>query len=188
MAYTTLASILGSTSMSNLLNEGDIDNLIIYDEISTDMAPGAWVYHDVSTGKWIPLDADTAAHKLAGPGQVGIILFEPRVENGTWVTSNATDYDVTYHKNVPICVSGIVVGDIVDQNASLGTGTKVMASSTAESVTVFAKESTGVTGGTAIVSSAVGALAAKVADDDTKAIFALGAHMAKGAIWGGINE
>jgi len=186
MPYTTLASILGSTKSNNLLNEGDIRNTIISGEISTDMAPGAWAYHDVSTGKWIPLDAGTAAHKLAGPGQVGVILFRPRVENSVMKVLNTDDYDVTYYKKVPICTSGVVVADIVDQNADVGIGNGLIPSSTAESVTIQAQEATGATSGTALKSNIVGTLGAKVADNDTKCIACLG--QCKGTLWGGINE
>ena len=186
MVYTTLASILGSTKSSNLLNEGDIDNLIVSGEISTDMAPGAWVYNDESTKTWIPLDADTAAHKLAGPGQAGVILFRPRHENGVAKILNSDDYDVTYYKKVPICTSGIVVCDIVDINGAAEAGTDVIASSTAESVTVQVQEATGATTGTAIRNTPVGTLAAAVEDGDTKCICGLG--KCRGKIWGGINE
>lgn len=186
MAYTTAASILGSAKCSNLLNEGDILNEIITGEISTDMAPCAWVYNDQTTEKWIPLDAGTAAHLLAGPGQVGVILFRPRHENSVAKILNSDDYDVTYYKQVPICISGIVVADIVDQGAAVGAGTDLIASTTAESVTKQALAATGATSGTALRAIPVGTLAANVADDDTKAIVALGKK--RGTLWGGINE
>ncbi len=186
MAYTTAASILGGTKDSTILNEGDIRNTIISGEISTDMAPCAFVYKDIGTGKWIPLDSGTAAHKLAGPGQVGVILFEPRVENSVIKNLNSTDYDITYYKKVPICTSGIVVADIVDQNGDVGIGEELIASSTAESCTVQAQEATGATSGSAFKNRGIATLASNVADDDTKAIVALGQCM--GSIWGGINE
>jgi hypothetical protein len=186
MAYTTLASILGSNKSSNLLNEGDMLNEIITGTISTDMAPGAWVYNDQTTELWIPLDAGTAAHLLAGPGQVGVILFRPRVENSVMKVLNTDDYDVTYYKNVPICISGICVADIVDQGGAIGAGTELIASSTAESCTIQAQTATGATSGTALKYRGIGTLAANVADDDTKAIVAVGKKM--GSLWGGINE
>jgi hypothetical protein len=187
MAYTTLSSILGSNKTTNLLNEGDIRNNIIDGEISTDMAPGAFVYNNVATGKWIPLDSDTAAHKLAGPGQVGCILYRPRIYTTTGAQRlNSDDYDITYKKTVPICISGVVVGDITDQGGNVGSGESLIASSTAESLTVLALEATGATSGTAIRSVVCATLAAKVANGDTKAKIALGTCM--GTIWGGINE
>ena len=186
MANTTIASIAGSTKSSNLLNEGDILNEIITAEISTDMDPGSWVYNDQTSEAWIPLDADTAAHKLAGPGQVGVVLFRPRYENSVAKVLNSDDYDVTYYKQVPICISGIVVAKIVDQNAAVGAGTELIASSTAETATIQAQEATGATSGTALKNRGIGTLAANVADNDTYAICAVGKKM--GSLWGGTNE
>jgi hypothetical protein len=187
MVYTTLTSILGSTKTSNLLNEGDIRNIIVTAEISEDMAPGAFVYNNQATGKWIPLDSGTAAHKLAGPGQVGCILYRPRIFITTGAQRvNSDDYDITYTKSVPICISGIVVGNIIDLNADHSAGTGLIASSTAESLDVLAQEATGATSGSAIKSRICATLAAVAKDGDLKAVIALGACM--GSIWGGINE
>ena len=190
MVITTTDGLVGSTKGSTLYNPGDIKNRIVTGTISEDMAPGAWVYNDTATELWIPLDAGTAAHKLAGPGSVGVILYRPRIYTTTGALRlNTDDYDITYLKNVPICISGICGADITDQNADHNSGTALMASSTAESATALAKEvahSSVNSTLTAIVSRVIGTLAANLVDGDTKCIVALGACM--GDIWGGINE
>jgi len=190
MVITTMDGLLGDTKASNLLNPGDIRNIIITGEITSDLAPGAWVYNDTATEKWLALDADTAAHKIAGPGSVGVVLYRKRIYTTTGALRlNTDDYDVTYCKQVPICVSGIVGANIVDLNADHNIGTALMASSTAESVQAFAKEvahSSHDSTQQALVSTIVGTLAANAVDGDTKAICALGACM--GSYWGGINE
>ena len=187
MALTTLALLLGTSKSSNLLNPGDIRNKIVTGEISEDMAPGAWVYNDTSTEKWIPLNSGTAAHKLAGPGSVGVILYRKRIYTTTGALRlNSDDYDVTYTKQVPICISGIVGADIVDIGADHNSGTGLIASSTAESATVQVLEATGATGSTAIRNRVIGTLGMNYVDNDTKCVACLGQCM--GDIWGGQNE
>ena len=77
MANTTMALLTGgSTQDSNLFNEGDVRNIIVDGVLAADTAPGEFVFNDIATGTWIALDSDTsAAHKLAGPGQVGCVLY-----------------------------------------------------------------------------------------------------------------
>jgi len=190
MSITTMDGLVGDTKASTLFNPGDALNIIVDGEISEDMAPGAWVYNDTSTEKWIPLNGATAAHKLAGPGSVGVILYRKRIFITTGALRlNTDDYDITYVKQVPICISGICAADIVDMNADHNIGTALIASSTAENATFLAKEvahSTYDSTATSIVSRVIGTLAANEVDGDRKAIVALGACMGK--YWGGINE
>ena len=187
MVITTMDGLMGSTKSSNLFNEGDIRNKIITGTISTDMAPGAWVYNDTATELWIPLDAGTAAHLLAGPGSVGVVMYRPRIYTTTGALRlNTDDYDITYMKNAPICISGIVGANIVDLNADANSGTELIASATAESSTIQLQASTGHSSGTALTSRGIATLGANVVDGDTICIACLGQCM--GDIWGGINE
>ena len=190
MAYTTLALLLGDTKASNLLNPGDSRNIIVTGEVSADIAPGAWVFNDTATEKWIPLNNATAAHKLAGPGQVGVVLYRKRIYTSTGALRlNSDDYDITYTKQVPICISGIVGCDIADQGADYNIGTRLQAGDTAESADVQALEiahSTHDSTQLGLVNNCIGTLAANYVDDDTKCIAGLGLCM--GSYWGGINE
>ncbi len=192
MANTTMLLLTGgSTKDSNLFNPGDIDNRIIDGIISEDMAPGAWVFNDVATKTWVPLDTDTSdAHKLAGPGQVGVILYRPRIYALTGALRlNTDDYDITYTKLVPICTSGIVGCNITDNGASASAGCQMIASATAENADILAYEvirAAGDSTAAAIKQTVIATLAANIITADVFAIVALGKCMGK--IWGGQNE
>lgn len=194
MANTTMLLLTGgSTKDSNLFNPGDIRNIIVDGILASDMAPGAWVFNDVATGTWLPLDANTSdAHKLAGPGQVGVILYRPRIYTTTGALRvNSDDYDITYTKTAPICLSGIVGANIVDNGASASAGCQLICdpAGDAEQSAILAYEvirAAGDSTAAAIKSTVIGTLAAGIITGDRYAIVALGACM--GSIWGGHNE
>lgn len=189
MANTTMALLTGgSTQDSNLFNEGDVRNIIVDGVLAADTAPGEFVFNDIATGTWIALDSDTsAAHKLAGPGQVGCVLYRRRITPSTGaICLNTADYVITVHKMAPICISGIVGGNIVDNSASASAGCDMTSSSTAFNLQIQALEATGATSGTAVRLNPVATLAANIITADRYAAVALGA--CRGSIWGGINE
>jgi len=181
----------GSTKDSTLFNPGDIRNIIVTGALSADMAPGAWVFNDIATGTWLPLDTDTSdAHKLAGPGQVGVVLYRPRIYTSTGALRlNTDDYDITECPMAPICISGIVGARITDNGASASAGCQMIASADTEEADILAYEvirSAGDSTAAAILQTVIATLAANIITQDRFAIVALGQCM--GSIWGGINE
>jgi len=176
------------TDISNeriLLNPGGSMVRVVTGTPGADTAPGEWLWNDAANNQWDLLDADTATHNVS---TVGIACYEKRVNQTTNALKLITeDWDVseTEDKRVPICISGICVAKIDDAGGTIPPGRELMPSSTAGSSAIRATEATGATDGTALLKTAIGALAAEIADGDTVCIAGIGAY--KGHIWGGVN-
>ena len=180
MANTSHSDI---SSERTLLNPGAAMVRVVTGYLSADTYPGQWVWNDASNNQWDLLDADTATHNVS---TAGICCYEKRVNQSTnaLITIDSQwDQSETGEKRAPICISGICVCFIVDQSGTVPAGRELMPHATAGSVTARATEATGATSGTALLKTAVGALAATVVTGDTIAIAGIGAF--KGAIWGG---
>jgi len=179
MANTASTDISDQICLSD-----DVFTRKVTGKLSTDMDPGSWVMKDGANNQWIPLDTDTCSLPYE---TVGVVDYKPRLNRTTFAEKKITDdVDVSEaeDKAATIIVSGTVVCKIADQGASRYAGQKLVATATAEVVTILALEATGAgpTTGTAIRKEVVGELAADVADDDTWCIANIGMKIGFGPV------
>lgn len=178
MANTAITDL---TSERILLNPTMSGVRVVNGTLATDLPPGTFVIYDPSNNNWKAADSATAGDGLANLGCVG---YRKRVRQSTNALVTITDnWDVSEpeDKMTPIILSGVVVGKIVDQSATVGAGTPLTISSTAGALTKLALD--GSNGDLRALDQA--ALAADVASGDTVAVIGLGAF--KGYIWGNVN-